>query len=641
LPVASPDPLLGQFAGSYRIEAVLGAGGMGRVYRAEHPDLGRSAAVKVLALNLTGDADLVRRFRLEAQAVGRLAHPNIVGVLDFGTLPDGRPFYIMELLRGESLAQFLARVGRVSVEIMVAILDPVLAALEAAHGEGIVHRDLKPENVFLCASGGGYVPKLLDFGVAKLVDPHATTPHTQTGSLLGTPTYMSPEQASGQTSKIGPPSDLYAVGVMAYEMLTGRPPFQAAHLGELILKHLQEQPPRVRELRPDVPEDVDALLQMVLAKDPGERPQSAQALRRALRSIAQPQPITVVEYGTPTPRVAHGTPPKQEAPAPAASPAPAPAPAPQAAPTERTRPVLAPALAIVAALFAVAAVAVVLLRQRGAPPAAGLALVPPDAGLVQGPVTVAVPLPDAAPPAAVAAASDAGPAPAPAAGVAGPRTAHDATPRAKKRAEPAGPPEAPVRPPRSSEAAEALKKEAKEAAALQDYDLAYRKAVAAVEAAPDDQEAIFLAGHSACMRGQEADAKRWYGRLDDKRMKDALDDICARFKQIYVTPRSKDSPAARSGRALELYPDAVDLMHKDPAKALEMAKEIIDLQPSFEGGWIVAAGASCRLGRVDDVKKYLKRVPERMYDIVKMSCEAAKVPFPDPRVAPDAGTSAP
>src|SRR5262245_48039656 len=164
------DGLVGTLIGNYRVIDVLGEGGMGKVYRARNADIDRTIAIKVLAAGLAGVDEVVRRFRIEARLVNKIQHPNIVDVQDFGALPDGRPYYMMELLHGESLHSYLERVGPLSVAETVSLLDPVLEALHAAHVAGVVHRDLKPENIFLVTRpGGAVVPKLLDFGIAKVI----------------------------------------------------------------------------------------------------------------------------------------------------------------------------------------------------------------------------------------------------------------------------------------------------------------------------------------------------------------------------------------------------------------------------------------------------------------------------------------
>lgn len=296
------DKLIGSFAGNFQIRALIGAGGMARVYSAQHPTLGKNAAIKVLSHELADNQELVQRFVVEAQAVARLNHPNIVEISDFGTLPDGRPFYVMEQLVGETLHAYMQRIGPLPTAAVAAILEPVLGALEAAHSAGIVHRDLKPDNVFLALRGEGYVPKLLDFGIAKVVLAEATS-QTAAGALLGTPAYMSPEQASGQTHLISARSDIYAVGVLAYEMLAGKPPFVSAHIGELILQHLTMTPAQLASLRPDVPATLAAHIHACLAKEPNARPATLGPMRTLLRSLMNPNSVSAQILATLPPPV--------------------------------------------------------------------------------------------------------------------------------------------------------------------------------------------------------------------------------------------------------------------------------------------------------------------------------------------------
>ncbi len=285
------DKLIGSFAGNFQIRALIGAGGMARVYSAQHPTLGKNAAIKVLSHELADNRELVQRFVVEAQAVARLNHPNIVEISDFGTLPDGRPFYVMEQLVGETLHAYMQRIGPLPTAAVAAILEPVLGALEAAHSASIVHRDLKPDNIFLALRGEGYVPKLLDFGIAKVVMAEATS-QTAAGALLGTPAYMSPEQASGQTHLISARSDIYAVGVLAYEMFAGKPPFVSAHIGELILQHLTVTPTQLASIRPDIPAPLAVHIHACLAKEPSDRPATLGPMRTLLRSLMNPHSVS-------------------------------------------------------------------------------------------------------------------------------------------------------------------------------------------------------------------------------------------------------------------------------------------------------------------------------------------------------------
>jgi eukaryotic-like serine/threonine-protein kinase len=284
-PIHSPSALEGSHVGNYVVEGMIGKGGMGEVYLARHPDLGREVAIKILTGRLAADATAIGRFRQEAMAACRIGHDAIVEILDIGQLADGRHYYVMEHLQGQSLHDYLEGAGAISPRLCLEILQPVVAALSAAHAVGIVHRDIKPDNVFLAQNRDGSLRvKVLDFGIAKLVD--STVPPlvaTRTGALIGTPLYMSPEQCAGN-GDIGPAVDIYAVGAMAFTMLTGRPPFLGEGMGEVLVQHMQAAPPSVRDFRPELDDSLDQVLHCALAKQPAERFHNVAALGAALET---------------------------------------------------------------------------------------------------------------------------------------------------------------------------------------------------------------------------------------------------------------------------------------------------------------------------------------------------------------------
>ncbi len=266
---------VGALVGEYRIEKLVGQGGMGQVYGAVHPVIGKRAAIKVLRGELCADPEAIDRFVLEARAVNQIGHPNIVDVFAFGSLPDGRQYMVMEWLRGESLDERIRRMLP-TLEETCEIMLSICAALDAAHSEQIVHRDLKPHNVFIShARGMKPAIKLLDFGLVKLIGEHQVE-RTRSGSMLGTPAYMSPEQARGRG--VDHRTDLYALGVMLFELVTGTLPFIEQSAMEMVMAHIQAQPPVPSSIRPGLPPSIDQLILGLLEKDPAYRPTISQMI---------------------------------------------------------------------------------------------------------------------------------------------------------------------------------------------------------------------------------------------------------------------------------------------------------------------------------------------------------------------------
>ena len=276
--------MIGQVIGNYRIVSELGRGGMGMVYRAEHTQLGRPAALKMLQPQMSTDASIVQRFFNEARAASSIDHPGIVEVYDFGTHTDGRAYIVMALLKGESLATRLERGPMPAIE-GATVMVQVASALAAAHARGIVHRDLKPDNIFLVPNEmmpNGIQVKLLDFGIAKLADDQGAGFKTQTGALIGTPAYMSPEQCMGR-SDLDHRTDLYSFGCILFHMLCGRPPFLGEQgTGMMIAAHIRDAPPDPRSINPNIPGRLAAIMLRLLEKEPAARYQSAAELKQAL-----------------------------------------------------------------------------------------------------------------------------------------------------------------------------------------------------------------------------------------------------------------------------------------------------------------------------------------------------------------------
>jgi serine/threonine protein kinase len=279
----SPDARLGEILGSYRVLDVLGKGGMGFVYRAEHVKLGREVALKVLRSDYAKRRDAVSRFFQEARTVNRIRHRNIVDVTDLLELDDGTTFIIMELLRGQSLGRW-ARKG-FDLARALAVLIQICDGLAAAHAVGVIHRDLKPDNVFIVPTpDGAELVKLLDFGVAKLVnrDDEDVGLETAAGSVIGTPAYMSPEQAGGMP--VDARADIYSVGAIMYEMFTGQPMFRGRSFGEYVRKHLSEHPvrPRATSGGAGMDERLEGAILRAIEKDPNRRFSSIAELRDVL-----------------------------------------------------------------------------------------------------------------------------------------------------------------------------------------------------------------------------------------------------------------------------------------------------------------------------------------------------------------------
>jgi hypothetical protein len=282
-------PTPGAIVGDYRLHERIGGGGMGSVHRGEHVATGRAVAIKLLHAELAENEELTQRLLQEARAVDRIQHPNVVHVLDVG-ISDLGPYLVMEHLDGESVGTALARTGRFGADAAIATALPVLEALGAAHAAGIVHRDLKPENVFLVAgeSPASTGVRLLDFGVAKVLDPALPSLRTRTGVVFGTPDYLSPEQATGEGPLDGR-SDLFAIGVLLYELLTGTRPFRAPTPVATAFRvvHLDPPPPSAAV---GIDAHLEAVVMRLLRKKPAERFANAREVAIELEGLAPAEP---------------------------------------------------------------------------------------------------------------------------------------------------------------------------------------------------------------------------------------------------------------------------------------------------------------------------------------------------------------
>lgn len=344
VPAPRPDPMVDRVLGQrYRIVRRVGEGGMGCVYEARHATLGRRCALKVLRPELLADADAAARFRREAVAAGGLDHPNIVAVLDVGQDADGTAFLVMEYLDGRDLRHLLQEVRILPVARCIHIFRQICDAAGTAHAHGIVHRDLKPENVLLVHLGADpdHV-KVLDFGVSKLAA--ASQKLTRTGFALGTPEYMSPEQALGR-SDVDHRTDIYAIGVMLYEAVTGRAPISGRTPTEVLARLFAETPVPARQLNPNVAPALDAIIARAIDKERENRFESCAALSAALAALATDGDIALgaTIQVAPAPPASVPAPPSTTAPAAFSTPASPPATAPAALPTPVSPPATAPA----------------------------------------------------------------------------------------------------------------------------------------------------------------------------------------------------------------------------------------------------------------------------------------------------------
>ena len=286
------DDLIGQvIGGTYRLERAIGEGGTGRVYEAHHVRIPtKRFAIKVLHVEFLRHAEAWGRFQREAKAAAAVDHPNIVGVYDVNRTEDGRPYVVFDYLEGIDLGDLIDERGPLPPKLAAAIVQQICRGLSAAHDRGVIHRDIKPQNIWLTGDPDHPQVKVLDFGVSRLTDD-ASTNLTQTGALLGTPAYMSPEQARGEQADH--PTDIYGAGTILYATLTGRPPFVEENVQRTLIAVMSEEPPRPRSIVPAIPESLEMVIQRAMAPEPADRYPSADALAAALErfvEVARPLP---------------------------------------------------------------------------------------------------------------------------------------------------------------------------------------------------------------------------------------------------------------------------------------------------------------------------------------------------------------
>ncbi len=274
----SDDALIGKNVGSFKVVATLGEGAYGTVYQGVHPTIGRMVAIKVLNAAWSSDRAIVNRFIDEARAANSINHPNIIQIYDFGQLDDGRFFCIMEYIQGKELNEIIEERQGLELKYVEIILPQIVSALSAAHEAKVIHRDLKPDNIMVFRDRDGIKIKILDFGIAKLLENKEPAKRkTQSGDIMGTPAYMAPEQARGKVELIDERTDIYSLGVITYQMLSGKLPIDGRSIPDLLIKVLNEAPTPLSEVAPELPEGIGVFLERVLSKNQEDRPATAEA----------------------------------------------------------------------------------------------------------------------------------------------------------------------------------------------------------------------------------------------------------------------------------------------------------------------------------------------------------------------------
>lgn len=318
-PLVEVDTLIGRVLdGRYRLDSLIGEGGMGDVYRATHVHIDTEFAVKLLKPEFVANQTAIKRFRLEAKAAGRINHPNAIKVTDFGVTPENIVYLVMEVINGYSLRSLMGSVGGLDYIRTVNIVRQICGAVDAAHRSGVIHRDIKPDNILIEIVNQTERVKVLDFGIAKLRETKADAYLTQAGTIIGTPQYMSPEQCQGK--QIDTSSDIYSIGIILYEMLTGHVPFDADSTMQVVYKQLHDPPPPIDEVAPHLPEALVQVVMRALEKDPANRQSSAielsEELKDAVESSGEAGSLSMTDPLVPRPVAAGVRTPSQSAIAP-------------------------------------------------------------------------------------------------------------------------------------------------------------------------------------------------------------------------------------------------------------------------------------------------------------------------------------
>jgi len=294
---AKEKPLIGKILQeTYTIERQLGQGGMGAVYEASHLRLRRRFAIKLLHPGIAENAEAMARFRREAEATSGIGHPSIIEVIDFNKTDEGAAYIVMELLDGEDLESVIEREGKLDLMHALAVFYQTASALGAAHDAGVIHRDLKPPNIFICSDSR---VKIVDFGISKVLGSHSVM--TQTHATMGTPSYMSPEQAEGRAAEVDARTDVFALGTILYEMLSGRPPFLGDSIPTVLYKIVHQDPPQLSAVQPDLPPPFNAVVVKALSKNPEDRYATMSEFAAAVDRAAATAKIAISQASFTTP----------------------------------------------------------------------------------------------------------------------------------------------------------------------------------------------------------------------------------------------------------------------------------------------------------------------------------------------------